>query len=855
MAIIVPLPSPRSPLLLLLALLLLSSAHLPLRARAQQCSATTLCADNLCCSEWGWCGSTPDYCGPGCQSQCSPSSSSPPPPLTGSPPPSSGMNRMAYFVNWAGMDPSVVPAASLTHVFYAFAAIDASTYQVVPSNPAVDVTEGLYLRFNSALKDTNPAIKTLLSIGGYSAGTTAFVNAASSPSSRSAFIQSAIALARSYNFDGLDIDWEYPTGNAALFSALLTDFRAAIESEAASSGNPQLLLSAAVSAYEPTIAESYDVPTLNSALDFVNVMTYDLHGSWELITGMHTALEDLSNPQLSLKGAMAAWVSRGLAPSKAMLGLAMYGRTWTLASASSTGVGAAATGPGQPGSISQEAGVLFYREIDELVTTGGYTAMLDAPTSSMYAVNGDQWVGYDDPSTITTKVQFAKAQGYGGHGDHTTPAGVVTSRALPPPWRIRNPPARGAAAAALVRAPPPARARAASMLRQQALLQQVELLRLHCGLLRRRLQIPVLPATLNRPPPPASGSPTPSTGLKRMAYFGSWGNRAAIPAAKLTHVFYAFASINPTTYKVVSSNAAVEVDGGLYKLFNADLKRANPAVKTLLSIGGATAGSTVFSNAASSTATRSAFIQSAIALARAHNFDGLDLDWEFPSGKAASFSALLTDFRAAIESEAASSKKPKLLLTAAVAPDEKRIAESYNVPMLNRRLDFVNIMTYDFHGPSWEKTTGMHTALEDSSSKLSVRASMDAWVIRGLARSKAMVGLAGYGKTWTLAPGSSTGVGAAALGAGQAGSISKEAGTLFYKEINQMVTTGGYKAYYHTPSSCMYAVRGDQWVGYDDPSTITKKVQFAKTQGYGGWFLWEASQDANSALLSAAAAA
>ncbi|CAI5977183.1 unnamed protein product, partial [Closterium sp. NIES-65] len=37
---------------------------------------------------------------------------------------------MAYFVNWAGMDPSVIPAASLTHVFYAFALIDSSTYQV-----------------------------------------------------------------------------------------------------------------------------------------------------------------------------------------------------------------------------------------------------------------------------------------------------------------------------------------------------------------------------------------------------------------------------------------------------------------------------------------------------------------------------------------------------------------------------------------------------------------------------------------------------------------------------------------------------------------------------------------------------
>ncbi|CAI5461417.1 unnamed protein product [Closterium sp. Yama58-4] len=420
-----------------------SSPPSPPVSTNRQCGAAngnTICPNGLCCSKWGWCGSSLDYCGLACLSgpcagntsassplPCSspppprsspppPRSSPPSPPASGSPPPVStnGLQRMAYFVNWAGMSPSLIPAASLTHVFYAFASIDATTNKVVPSDPAVDVTQGLYWRFNSFLKTNNPAIKTLLSIGGYSAGTTVFVNAASSPSSRSAFIQSAIALARSYNFDGLDLDWEYPEGYAAQFSALLTDFRAAIESEAASSRKPKLLLSAAVSAYEPTITRSYDVPTLNKTLDFVNIMTYDLHGSWESKTGMHTALEDLSNPQLSLKGAMAAWVSRGLARSKAMLGLAMYGRTWTLASTSSTGVGAATTGPGQPGPISQESGVLFYREIDQLVTTGGYTATFHAPSSSMYAVKGNQWAGYDNPSTITTKVQFAKAQGYGG---------------------------------------------------------------------------------------------------------------------------------------------------------------------------------------------------------------------------------------------------------------------------------------------------------------------------------------------------------------------------------------------------------------------------------------------------------
>ncbi|CAI5495013.1 unnamed protein product [Closterium sp. Naga37s-1] len=421
--------APRPPLLVLRGgafllaalLLLLSSAHLPLRARAQQaCSATVLCPNNLCCSQWGFCGSTVDYCNANCLSQCSPPpvtasppppAASPPPPTPSPPPPTVPLKRMAYFVNWANMDPSLIPATSLTHVFYAFASINPTTYKVLP-NTAVDVTGGLYQRFNTTLKTVNPAIKTLLSIGGASANTTVFGNAASSAATRSAFIQSAIALARTYFFDGLDIDWEYPIGKAALFSALVTDFRAAIESEAASSGKPKLLLTAAVAPDEARIIQSYNVTTVNKMLDFVNVMTYDLHGSWEAKTGMHTALQDLSS-KLSVNASMDAWVSRGLARSKAMVGLAMYGRTWTLSS-TSTGVGASASGAGLKGSISQDAGILFYKEIDQLVTTGGYTATSHTPSSCMYAWKGNQWVCYDNPSTIAKKVQFAKTQGYGG---------------------------------------------------------------------------------------------------------------------------------------------------------------------------------------------------------------------------------------------------------------------------------------------------------------------------------------------------------------------------------------------------------------------------------------------------------
>ena len=51
-----------------------------------------------------------------------------------------------------------------------------------------------------------------------------------------------------------------------------------------------LLLSAAVSAGKSTIEKAYDVPVLGKYLDFINVMSYDLHGHWDKMTGHHSPL-------------------------------------------------------------------------------------------------------------------------------------------------------------------------------------------------------------------------------------------------------------------------------------------------------------------------------------------------------------------------------------------------------------------------------------------------------------------------------------------------------------------------------------------------------------------------------------
>lgn len=48
---------------------------------------------------------------------------------------------------------------------------------------------------------------------------------------------------------------------------------------------------------------------------------------------------------------------------------------------------------------------------------------------------------------------------------------------------------------------------------------------------------------------------------------------------------------------------------------------------------------------------------------------------------------------------------PPLLLSAAVSPARNTIDRAYDVPTLSRYLDFINVMTYDFHG-AWERETG-----------------------------------------------------------------------------------------------------------------------------------------------------
>ncbi|XP_030546711.1 G-type lectin S-receptor-like serine/threonine-protein kinase At1g67520 isoform X2 [Rhodamnia argentea] len=315
-----------------------------------------------------------------------------------------------YWFLGSGITASDIDSTLFTHLFCAFADLDASTNQVVISSSNAQS----FATFTSDVQQKNPSVLTLLSIGGGGGGSIAdnFASMASQSSSRKTFIDSSIALARSNGFHGLDLDWEYPDTDAKManLALLLQEWRAAVAAEAASSGKDALLLSAAVY-YRPHYWSPTDYPAAVMAanLDWINAMAYDFFGSWSSTTG---PLAALYNPGNGLSGddGVSAWIQAGMPAGQIVLGFPFYGRAFTLADANNHGYFAPITGT----AISPD-GSIVYNQITKYISQHSATTVYNSTVVSAYCYSGTTWITYDDTQTISTKVGYAKGRGLKGY--------------------------------------------------------------------------------------------------------------------------------------------------------------------------------------------------------------------------------------------------------------------------------------------------------------------------------------------------------------------------------------------------------------------------------------------------------
>lgn len=114
------------------------------------------------------------------------------------------------------------------------------------------------------------------------------------------------------------------------------------------------VLSAAVAAGKYNIDLAYDIPALNSYLDFVNVMAYTYHGVWDGVTGHNAPLFYLTNStgvvkELTGQFTVEYFIKKGLSPKKFIFGIPLYGSAFKLANATNQGLGNKTIGEGKEG--------------------------------------------------------------------------------------------------------------------------------------------------------------------------------------------------------------------------------------------------------------------------------------------------------------------------------------------------------------------------------------------------------------------------------------------------------------------------------------------------------------------------
>lgn len=376
------------------------------------------CPLNVCCSEFGNCGTTVDFCGKGCQSGCENFTRPACDAET-----SSGKRTVGYYQSWSinrpcgGVSPEELNVTGFTHINYGFLMFDPTTFAIASADAN---STSLITRFTD-LKTYNPGLQTWLAIGGWTFNDpgptqTAFSDMASSPINRSKFILEVTHLMQTYAFDGLDLDWEYPSlpsrggrpTDTSNLSLLVRELRLALGSQYGLS----LTLPASYSSLR-----AFDLAAMSPHVDFFNLMSYDLHGAWDADTpGMGPFVRPHTNVT-EIDAALDLLWRAGVEPEKVNMGLAFYGRSFTL---KDTGCGVPNgvcefAGAGEPGRCSGAEGTLDLREIGEVVERQGLVPTLEREAMVKYVVfNETQWVGYDDAETIAMKRAFADVRCLGG---------------------------------------------------------------------------------------------------------------------------------------------------------------------------------------------------------------------------------------------------------------------------------------------------------------------------------------------------------------------------------------------------------------------------------------------------------
>ncbi|KAK8048785.1 chitinase [Apiospora phragmitis] len=410
-----------------------------------QWSNASTCPLNVCCSDYGFCGTTELFCnGKTVASPQCPGGTS------------ADQKLIGYYEGWnlarpcGTMKPEDIPLGWYTHINFAFALVNPTTFRIDPMDAN---TASLYKRV-TALKEKQTDLKVWIAIGGWAMNDpgpyrTTFSDLAASESKREqpAFLlQTQLGSDDCQNgFDGVDLDWEYPVaddrGGVPADFDHYPNFLKRLRDRLNASGKEYGLSITLPASY--WYLRGFDLQKMEPHLDWFNIMTYDIRmyrlPSIFHLQQSHVCVQTLlTQPRARIDGVWDSTVHsigpyayahtnlteiqlglellwrNNINPGRVVMGLGFYGRSFTMKDPACMHAGCEFSDGAHGGECTGTPGVLSAAEIVKIIDGGAAVAFDEAAAVKIVTWDGDQWVSWDDAETLKIKLDYANQRCLGG---------------------------------------------------------------------------------------------------------------------------------------------------------------------------------------------------------------------------------------------------------------------------------------------------------------------------------------------------------------------------------------------------------------------------------------------------------
>jgi chitinase len=259
-------------------------------------------------------------------------------------------------------------------------------------------------------------------------------------------------------------------------------------------------------------------------------------------------------------------------------------------------------------------------------------------------------------------------------------------------------------------------------------------------------------------------------------------------------------------------------------------------VKVVLSLGG-WGWDKQFAAIVSKPEAEDRYATSVLEMVDAFDYDGIDLDWEYPDTKeeVAGFERLARRFRKQLDQLGSKKHRPMVQTMAAAA--STNTLKWLPTELLLDTMNWINVMTYDMAG-EWTDYAGHHSPLFASakqpgsprSSELSIKYLME----RGMPASRLALGIPLYGKGFSASEPYAKNPKKGQRGLGG-----------HYAKLVQLQKEQGWTRQWDDETKNPWLVAPDRSavIGYDDPESVALKTEWAMKLGLRGVFFWEVSGD------------